>query len=121
MTRRASTVVIVDVPTSKIHDWKSFHDVFAAALGFAGYYGRNLDAFLDILEAPQAPDVGADVPEGGVLVLRLDEAGEDFRSRSPEQYDFLVETAASLSDGAARIGEPGFLGNAFVALAFRFS
>jgi hypothetical protein len=117
VTSAERTTVVVDVPTSRISDWSSFHDVFASALGFADYYGRNDDAFADILSAPEAPDVAADVPEGGLLLLRLDEAVESFADRCPEQFRFLVEVTASLSDEALRLGEPGFIGNAFVGLA----
>jgi RNAse (barnase) inhibitor barstar len=37
--------VVVEIPTSGISDWPSFHDVFATALGFADYYGHNNNAF----------------------------------------------------------------------------
>jgi hypothetical protein len=110
--------VIVDVPASQINDWASFHDVFSTALGFADYYGHNNNAFLDILSAPQAPDVAADVPAGGLLVIRLDEPGSSFADRCREQYDFLLEAAAHLSHEALRLGKPGAIGNAFVTVAF---
>jgi hypothetical protein len=116
MTDAERTTVVVDVPTRRISDWASFHDVFASALGFADY-GRNNNAFADILSAPQAPDVAADVPEGGLLLLRLDESVESFADRCPEQFQFLVAVTATLSDEALRLGEPGFIGNAFVGLA----
>jgi hypothetical protein len=111
-------IVVADVPTSLITDWATFHEVFSSSLGFADYYGRNNNAFLDILGAPQAPDVAVDVPEGGLLVLRLDESGEAFNARCPDQFAFLATSAARLSHEALRIGEPGVIGNAFVALAF---
>ncbi|MCA9610738.1 MAG: barstar family protein [Myxococcales bacterium] len=37
---------IVAIPTRRIVDWDTFHDVFAEAFGFPGFYGRNLDAVL---------------------------------------------------------------------------
>ena len=114
----AASTVVADVPTSEIYDWTSFHSVFAEALGFASYYGRNNNAFLDILGAPQAPDVAVNVPEGGLLVISLDESGASFAARCPEQYAFLVEAAAHLSHEARRLGQPGAIGNTFVALAF---
>ena len=107
-----------EIPARQITDWSSFHKVFATALGFARYYGRNNNAFLDILSAPQAPDVAADVPEGGLLVLHLDETTDGFRSRCPEQHQFLLEAASQLSSEALRLGEAGFIGNAYVTIAF---
>jgi hypothetical protein len=114
---RAAAVVVIDVPTSRVTNWASFHEVFASALGFADYYGHNNNAFLDILSAPQAPDVDADVPEGGLLVLELDESIDFFAERCPGQPQFLVSAAATLSDEALRVSEPGVIGNAFVLLA----
>jgi Barstar (barnase inhibitor) len=117
--RGSPQAVIVDVPITRIHDDESFHDVFAAALRFADYYGRNLNAFSDILTYPQAPDVGVNVPEGGTLVLRFDESAESFRSRCPEFYEFLARSAASITEAAVLApGQPGLRGAVFVALAY---
>ena len=41
--------VIIDC--SPICDRNSFHDVFASALSFPAWYGRNLDALHDLLTA----------------------------------------------------------------------
>src|SRR4051794_3211214 len=87
---RASTTV-VRVPTSTIADWDSFHDVFAAALNFPDYYGRNLNAFIDLLRYPDAADVGVDVEDGDVLMLYLDEPHKSFANRCPDQCSFLVK------------------------------
>ena len=114
--------MIVDVPVSRVHDWPSFHDVFAQTLGFADYYGRNKNAFTDILQYPQAHDVEVDVPPGGTLVLRLDEDAQHFQRRCPEQCRFLFEAAASLTEGAIQaLTQPGLEGAAFVAIAFVWS
>ena len=34
---------------SQINDWDTFQDTFAQALGFPGFYGRNMDAWIDCL------------------------------------------------------------------------
>lgn len=39
---------VVTVDAARIVDWSSFHDVFAEAFGFPGWYGRNLDAWIDL-------------------------------------------------------------------------
>jgi hypothetical protein len=117
--RESPQVVIVDVPLTQVHDDDSFHDVFAATLGFAEYYGRNLNAFDDILSYPQAPDVAVDVPPGGTLVLRFDESAESFKARCPYLYDYLAECAASITEWAVRASDqPGLEGHVFVALAY---
>lgn len=120
--RESPQVVIVDVPLTQVRDAESFHDVFAETLGFADYYGRNLDAFDDILAYPQAPDVAIDVPAGGTLVLRFDESDESFKTRCPDLYDFLTQSAASITEAAVRAPEqPGLGGAVFVALAYAWA
>lgn len=106
---------VVHVATSGITDWDSFHDVFADALRFADYYGRNNNAFLDLLCYPETSDVGVDVELGDTLTLYLDEPGEMFAARSPEQYDFLVRTLAIANGQGIDRGELVTLALAFPA------
>jgi Barstar (barnase inhibitor) len=44
-----SRVPIVDIPTDRIIDWNSFHDVFSELLGFPEFHGRNMNAWIDCL------------------------------------------------------------------------
>lgn len=37
----------IPIPTNRITDWHTFHEVFAATLGFPDYYGRNMNAWID--------------------------------------------------------------------------
>lgn len=64
-------VPIVDIPVWQIHDWDSFHDVFAMTLGFHELYGRNLDALIDCLTYRDKDDGMASitVESGDVLTL----------------------------------------------------
>ncbi len=86
---------IVVVPVSQIHDWESFHDTFAATLGFPDFYGRNMNAWIDCLTYRDQNDgmASVNVHEGDVLTLQLDE-GRAFASRCPELYAAIVECAA---------------------------
>jgi hypothetical protein len=87
---------IVRVPTAEIFDWPTFHDVFARVLGFPGFYGRNMDAWIDCLTCADEDDSGmvnVAVPEGDVLTLLLEDA-TSFAARCPEQYTAVVECAA---------------------------
>lgn len=36
---------LVPIPTNQITDWPSFHEVFAEALGFPSFYGKNMNAW----------------------------------------------------------------------------
>lgn len=93
------------IPTSRVTDWDSFHNVFAEALGFPDCYGRNNNAFLDLLYYPETEDLRVDVALGDSLTLYLDEPGDNFASRCPEQYAFLVRTLAIANAEGIRHGE----------------
>ena len=86
---------VVAIPIERITDWDSFHDVFAEVLGFPGYYGRNLDAWIDCLTYADDEEAGMINPglvarDGDVLTLQLGTLG-DFAERCPEQYDALLD------------------------------
>ena len=93
----------------RITDWESFHSVFAEALGFPDFYGRNMDAWIDCLTYVDDPAAGLSkihAPAGGVFVLRLKNV-QDFASRCPKQYAALVECSAFVNwRRLERGGEP---------------
>jgi hypothetical protein len=86
---------VVTIPVSQITDWDSFHDIFADVLGFPGFYGRNMNAWIDCLTYRDEDDgmASVQVPDGDVLTLQLDE-GQAFKTRCPEQYAALIECSA---------------------------
>jgi len=108
-------VPVIDVPVSRIVDWVTFHDVFAAELGFPSFYGRNMNAWIDCLTYRDEDDGMASVvvPPGEVLTLQLDE-GRAFAQRCPEQYAALVEGAAFVNWRRIEMGD-----RPIVALSFR--
>ena len=87
---------VVNIPTAKIVDWDSFHDVFDEALGFPGYYGRNMNAWIDCLTCADNAESGMianPVACGDLLALSIIDAA-DFKQRCPEQFDALIECTA---------------------------
>ena len=96
---------VIEIDAARIFDWESFHDVSAEALGFPDYYGRNLDAWIDCVDALARED-------GAVLTLLVSH-GAAFRARCPEQYAALVECSAFVNWRRAVADEPSV-----VALAF---
>ena len=76
----------VSIDLTRIRDWESFHDVFAEVLSFPGYYGRNLNAWIDCMG-----DVTT--AEDGILSLELQGAGS-LKAACPEIWDALNECAA---------------------------
>jgi Barstar (barnase inhibitor) len=87
---------VVRIDGAAIHDWVTFHEVFATALGFPSFYGRNLDAWIDCLTCADDRDAGMianAVPAGEVLTLQIDSV-DDLATRCPEQYAAIVDCAA---------------------------
>ena len=56
---------------SQITDWDSFHETFAAALGFPSYYGRNMNAWVDCLTYEDDGMTAIPVKPGEVLTRQL--------------------------------------------------
>jgi hypothetical protein len=106
--------VVVRIPTSGITDWDSFHSVFAEALGFPDFYGRNMNAWADCLIYADEDDGmrSVTVPTGEVLTLQL-EAVRDFRVRCPDQYAAVVECSAFVNWSRIEMGR-----TAVIALSF---
>lgn len=90
----AATVCKID--TRQIRDWDSFHDVFARELGFPGFYGRNMNAWIDCMTSLDEPGDGmtsVHALKNGTLTLHLDHLG-DFANRCPDIYEALVDCSA---------------------------
>lgn len=105
---------IVKVDAGRIVDWASFHDAFAEAFGFPGWYGRNMDAWIDLLT-----DMDEDEATTGVLVAPgetvtiLVEKPAELRAAAPDVYAALVECAAFVNWRRIETG-----GTAYLCLAF---
>ncbi|MEP7007400.1 MAG: barstar family protein [Sphingomonas bacterium] len=87
---------VIFIPTADIIDWDTFHDVFEKALGFPGFYGRNMDAWIDCMTYADDPDsdmITPSVQPGELLTLRLADAAT-FKKRCPDQYEALIECTA---------------------------
>ncbi len=108
-------MTVVPIPTSRITDWCTFHDVFAETLGFPGYYGRNMNAWIDCMTYVDEPDLGMTritVGKGDVLTLRLDEV-TGFAARCPEQYAALIECVAFVNYRRLELGDRSILALSF--------
>ncbi len=86
----------VTIDTSRITNWDTFHDVFADTFGFPGFYGRNMNAWIDCmsyLDDPESAMSTVTCDKGDFVVLELSNVKE-FKERCPEQYDALVECSS---------------------------
>lgn len=100
---------------TRIVDWDSFHDVFAEALGFPDFYGRNMNAWVDCLKYRESPGDGmanVNVEPGDTLVLQIDGAAA-FRDRCPQEYSALIECSAFANWSKLDMGERPILILAF--------
>lgn len=99
--------MIVPIPTKLISSWETFHDVFADALGFPPFYGRNMDAWIDCLTSaddPSAQMITRAVQPGELLTLQIDDVA-DFVARCPELIRALVECAAFVNHRRIEVGQ----------------
>lgn len=97
---------LIPIPTNRITDWASFHEVFAEALGFPDFYGENMDAWIDCMtyaDEPEAQMVARAAPPGELLTLQIDHVS-DFAVRCPEQFRALVECAAFVNYRRVEVG-----------------
>lgn len=88
----------IQIDTTSIHDWASFHEVFKEALGFPDFFGANMDAWIDCmsyLRDPSGAMSKVTIDPGELLLLEALSTVE-FKRRCPEQFNELVECTASV-------------------------
>lgn len=106
---------IIRIDAAQISDWESFHKVFANALGFPSFYGKNMNAWVDCMTALDCPEDGMSsihVDKGEVLVLALENVA-DFAKKYPDQYHAIVECSSFVNYRRLEQG-----GSAVLALSF---
>lgn len=98
----------IRIDASRISNWNQFHDVFAKELGFPGFYGRNMNAWIDCMTYVDDPDAGMTTVHGSAsdpLVLQLDDV-----DRLPtEIYEAIVEATGFVNWRRMEQGEPAIL------------
>lgn len=108
---------VVTIDLDRIVDWESFHSVFAEALGFPDFYGRNLDAWIDCMTSIDDPGGGAitrvTVRPGEMLTLHLD-GMESLAVRCPDIHRSLLDVVAFVNWRRIKDGEGPVLALAYV-------
>jgi RNAse (barnase) inhibitor barstar len=89
---------LVRIDGTQLCDWDSFHTVFATTFGFPGFYGRNMDAWIDCMTSVHG---SASDP----VVLQVDNAD----AVPKEIFDALVECAAFVNWRRLETGKPAIL------------
>ena len=108
-------MTIVKLDTDRITDWDTFHNVFAEVFGFSGFYGHNMDAWIDCMTSLDAPADGmtkVHAQPDSVVVLELEHVN-DFAHRCPEQYAAVIECSAFVNWRKMEAGEPAVLALSF--------
>lgn len=108
----ADQMPTVKIDGSRLSDWAAFHDVFAEALGFPDFYGRNMDAWIDCMTSLDAPEDGLTSVHGSgtdPVVLHIQNAS----SVPPELFEALSECAAFVNWRRIEVGEPAILALSF--------
>jgi RNAse (barnase) inhibitor barstar len=103
------------VDANLITDWQTLHSVFAEKFGLPGFYGRDMDAWVDCLsylDVPGAEMSSIHAQSGQTLSLVIDSA-QSFKRRCPEQFEALVECAAFVNWRIVVAGRPPLLALAF--------
>ncbi len=108
---------IISVPTEKITDRNSFHEVFSKCFGFPEFYGKNMDAWVDCmgyLDSPESSMSSVTVPADGIAIIQLEDA-ESFKNRCSEQYNDLVECTSFVNMRCVSAGRTPILALAPIA------
>ena len=105
--KRDMTSQAVRLQTKGITDWESFHSMFAETLGFPGFYGRNMDAWIDCmtcLDDASACMTTNTVAHGELFHLEVADTA-DFQKRLPEIFRDFVECATFVNWRRVEKGE----------------
>lgn len=105
---------VVTIEADRIVDWDSFHEVMAEAFAFPDWYGRNMNAWIDLmtyLDEDQAT-TGVFVAAGEIVTLDL-RNGRRLHERCSEMYHALVECSAFVNWRRVQAG-----GTAYLCLSF---
>jgi len=98
---------IVRIDCSKITSIDKFHDVFALAMGFPDFYGRNMNAWIDCMTSLDEPEdelTSVHVPKGEMLTIQLDNI-DKLISSDQKMYESLVDDVAFVNHRRIEAGD----------------
>ena len=104
----------VQLDGARIRDWATFHTLCAATFGFPGFYGRNMNAWIDCLTYLRDGDGMSRFELAADEVLRIEVRNSaDLQRRLPELTEVLVESVEAVNQRQLEIGQPPVLDLAF--------
>lgn len=111
--RQTDAVVVLD--GSRLIGGENFHSEFAAVFGFPGFYGRNMDAWVDCMSSLDVPDAGMTklvIESGTTMTIRINNYS-CFKKAAPQQCTDLLECAAFVNWRRTEEGRGAILALAF--------
>jgi hypothetical protein len=101
--------------TDSITDWQSLHETCRKAFGFPGFYGMNLNTWIDCMSYLDE-DTGMTrfiLAEGEMLHIEVADTAS-FNRRLPEVLDELVECSAIMNQRCLQAGRAPVLSLIFL-------
>lgn len=86
----------IDIDCNQITDWDTFFDVFTEKMGFPGFFGRNMNAWIDCMSSFDEPEAELTTiypPLNGHLILNLLQT-DSLSQRCPDIYSALLDCSA---------------------------
>ncbi len=105
------TLQRVRLQTKDITDDLSFHRVFAETMGFPGFYGQNMNAWIDCMSYLDDASAGMSrysVTPGELFHLEVADT-EDFQRRVPQVFQAFIECASFVNRRRTDVGDPPIL------------
>ncbi len=106
---------IVKIDAAKITSEGTLHDVFYEAFGFPGYYGRNMNAWIDCMSSLDSEMNTVQVKEGEFVTLEIEHMRE-LKEKHPDLYAEIVECSAIVNWRRTENGEAAILALSFHTL-----
>ena len=95
---------IAEVDLRAVNDWDTFDDVFAGALGFPEFYGRNMNAWIDCLTYGDDSMTAFEFGPADPLTLQL-RGCKVLRDRCPDLFEAIVDCASFVNWRRIQMGD----------------
>jgi RNAse (barnase) inhibitor barstar len=97
----------ISIDGAKIVDWESFHDQFSQVFGFPGFYGRNMNAWIDCMTHLDTDFSSFEVGKGDLVMVEI--SSSDRFHEASELSSALYECAAFVNGRRVKRGDPPIL------------
>lgn len=107
--REDEVIKAVTIDCCDIRDWDTFHSAFEKAFGFPGWYGRNSNAWIDIMtNLDEWGYSDFEISHGEMVLLQLANASA-LKRAAPEILVDTLEMAAFCNWRRAEVGRSPYL------------